>query len=206
MIRSGKAVMWLIVPILVMGMASSANADLILSPSTPDCGTPACLAATSNQVSNMTESQLETLLGLDPGTLEEVYKSNAGGSDEGPAATWYNTEFMPSDDPNDATITWLGGEFITGSPMYLLVKDGSAIPAQYIFDITGAWDGMETILLEDFWTVGAGAISHVSIYTGENGPIPGEQVPLPGTLMLLGAALAALGAGAGSRRLFRKND
>ena len=115
-----------------------------------------------------------------------VYKQNVGGSEEGTYASSYSTSFFNSvSDPEDATISFVSGSYITASNIYLLVKDGNHTPAGYLFDISG-WDGKVDLVLTDFWPNG-GAISHVSIYAS------GVGVPDGGTtLMLLGIALAGL--------------
>ena len=120
---------------------------------------------------------------------DEAYKSDedgdAFGSDTGPFADNYTTEFMNSiGDPGDATISWDGGDVLTGA-QWLLVKDGNNSPIWYLFDIT-AWDGMMDIEMTGFWP-GSGAISHVSIWGGEP-----TTVPEPGTLALLGVGLLGL--------------
>ena len=42
------------------------------------------------------------------GASVELYKSNAGGSDEGSFAAEYTTAFMPTADPSDALIDFTG--------------------------------------------------------------------------------------------------
>lgn len=126
--------------------------------------------------------------GFDSG--DGSYKSNedgdATGSDIGPFADDYTTTFSNSvGDPGDATISWDGGDTLSGAE-WLLVKDGNNSPIWYLFDIT-AWDGMMDIELSDFWP-GSGAISHVAIYGGER-----TMVPEPGTLALLGVGLFGMG-------------
>lgn len=120
---------------------------------------------------------------------DESYKSDEDGdtygSDSGPLADYYTTEFMNSiGDPSDATISWDGGDILAGAE-WLLVKDGKNSPIWYLFDIT-AWDGMMDIELTEFWP-GSGAISHVSIWGGE------RTVPEPGTLALFGIGLLGMG-------------
>jgi hypothetical protein len=122
----------------------------------------------------------------------EVYKENVGDADEGTLASSYETEYLNSpDDPEDATITYVGGD-IVGPTAYLLVKDGNQSPAWYLFNLTAlGWDGMDTLMLTDFW-VGRGAISHVALYG------TATSVPEPATLSLL--AFGLLGVGAVRRR------
>jgi len=110
------------------------------------------------------------------------YKSDedgdAIGNDSGAFADNYTTEFSNDvGDPGDATISWDGGDILTGGH-WLLVKDGNNSPIWYLFDIS-QWDGTMDIVLTDFWP-GSGAISHVA-------------VPEPGTLALLGIGLFGMG-------------
>jgi len=135
--------------------------------------------------------------------LTSAYKADvSGGAESGPYAGNYSTVFFnTSNDPEDALITWDGGaEPIIGCPTcFLLVKDGNATPAQYLFDL-GSWDGVQ-ISLQNFWPT-QGAISHIEIYsssstsgqtssgqTSSGQTSTGGQVPEPGVLALLGAGL-----------------
>jgi hypothetical protein len=121
-------------------------------------------------------------------TVTEVYKDNVGGSEEKAFADDYTTTFSNSaSDPSDFLIEWDGPDIITGSPIYLAVKDGTPRPF-YIFDITG-WNGTDDIEGTGFYPT-QGAISHIAIFTGEGT----TTVPDGGaSLMLLGAGLGALG-------------
>jgi hypothetical protein len=128
------------------------------------------------------------------GTLE-LYKADVVGeeppfgSDEAdlPLAGNYNTVFG-GDDPNTATITHTGGAFV-GPIAYLLVKDGNASPAWYLFNLTAlGWNGTDTLELSGFWDGVKGAISHVTLYGTQ-----GTEVPEPGTLALLGLGLVGFG-------------
>jgi hypothetical protein len=121
-------------------------------------------------------------------TVTEVYKSNVGGSDEKAFADDYTTTFSETaNDPSAFLIEWDGPDIITGSPIYLAVKDGTPRPF-YIFDIS-SWNGTEDIEGTGFYPI-QGAISHISIFTGEGT----TTVPDGGaSLMLLGAGLGALG-------------
>jgi hypothetical protein len=129
------------------------------------------------------------------GITDLAYKQNVGGAEEGPLASYYTTIFYNSPtDPAEATITWDGGMSLFGG--YLLVKDGNQTPAWYLFDLgTRGWNGEEIIKLKNFWP-DQGAISHVSLYSGESA----APVPEPTTMLLIGTGIAGLAATGRRRR------
>ncbi len=140
---------------------------------------------------------IEGAFALPAGSLTFLYKANVGGSDEGPFAASYDTLFSDTPlDPSNATISWnLGPSQITCLTCYLAVKDGSAIPSYYFYDLGQSsppgvagtpWDGQMDIILTTFWPDG-GAISHVSIWRDV-----AAVVPEPATLLLFGTGLGAL--------------
>lgn len=152
-------------------------------------------------------ADIESLLNIDIDLLE-LYKADNDSGYEGTSilAGSYDTVFSNTEnDPQDATITYTGGDIVGGVPAYLLVKDGDATPVWYLFDLTSTplgWDGKETLSLAGFWpnqdALGnpiqhSGEISHVSLY-GTRAP-----VPEPGTVLLFGTGLAGLAA-VGRRR------
>jgi|SRR5688572_921698 len=166
--------------ILAMSMALNANALLL---------TPATATWQGSIPNNPDPDAVEVITGTSA-QLTLAYKDNVGGSEEGSFASSYKTTYFNTPlDPQDAEISYTGGSIITGSPIYLLVKDGNQTPIWYIFDISG-WNGTERIDLNSFWP-SEGAISHVSILSGSGG----TRVPDAGSsLMLMGLALTSLGA------------
>ncbi|WP_414663208.1 hypothetical protein [Horticoccus sp. 23ND18S-11] len=132
------------------------------------------------------------------GTLTEYFKVGNDGSQSGPLASSYSGSSI-FNNQEDFTISYGSGAFVTGSPIFLYVKDGNNSPIHYIFEIV--WNGKETINGLNFWAADLnggtdnGAISHVSIFgtsTGTSTNTPG--VPDGGmTVALLGMGLAALG-------------
>jgi PEP-CTERM motif len=182
---------------LALGIAAApVHAVIILGPGDTTC--------TTNDNSNLTDAQVSTLATncFNPGgtafVLSLAYKDNVGGAEEGPFATSYETTYFNTPaDPADALIEYISGLSITCPACFLLVKDGSQDPAQYLFDIS-SWNGTESIELLGFWPAD-GAISHIAIYTGQEvRPQPPPTVPEPGTLLLLG--MAALGLAVSRRR------
>jgi hypothetical protein len=97
---------------------------------------------------------------------------------------------------DSGVISYTGGAIAAGSPVYLLVNDGtgSGYPAWYLYRLAG-WNGMENIVLNGFWSESAGKISNVSLY-GTSAP-----VPEPTTILLLGSGFVGL---TGLRRKFKK--
>ena len=179
----------LAVAVILLGVSYQAEATAIsLNPSLAACASPAvpaCLALSGPETSNSAITTIiDNLLGVD-----EIYKANPGaGLDEGTAASWYTSSISDS----GGTITWNGGNYIGGSPIYFLVKDGNHNPAWYLYDISN-WGGKDTITFSNFWPA-QGGISHVAIFGGFGVPDGGSVV------MLLGAALMGL---AGLRRLMK---
>ena len=158
------------------------------------------LVGTTNTTSNIgNSSQFEDEFGI--AGMQMYYKSDhvegqASGSDSGTFASSYNTMFSPISDPTDATISWVpNSDWIVCPDCYLLVKDGAATPAQYLFDLAN-WNGQNTISLTGFWDGVNGAISNVAIW-GARAP---STVPEPATLGLLGIGLLGLGLAATRRR------
>jgi hypothetical protein len=173
--------------IVLFGMMSSVSADTMYI--YPTTGTPNVTRWEGNETANLSPAEIATKVGY-VGSLEELYKKEVdGGLEFGSYAGSYETTFSSDpDDPSAADIVWQGipNTFITGPPIYLYVKDGSTIPAWYIFNLyVLGWDGMDTLALRDFWPDN-GAISHVAIL----GTTP---VPEPGILILLGIAMTAVG-------------
>jgi PEP-CTERM motif len=135
--------------------------------------------------------------------LVDIYTQNVGGAETGSVAGSYTTTFSnTAGDPEDALIEYVGGPIADAD--YLLVKDGNASPAWWLFNIS-AWNGTDDLELINFWAAGTpgtddarGAISHVTLYGGTT-----TQVPEPMTLSLLGVGLLAFGF---TRRRLNRNS
>jgi hypothetical protein len=168
----------------VLGMAGTANATIVITPSTAIPGLPGM------GPSNCEPGCVETIFGTTG--LSELYKSDEDGgltgSDSGPYAGSYATWFYNSvGDPGNALLFYTGGPDIDCPSCYLAIKDGNSTPGYYFYDLS-AWNGTETISMEDFWP-GRGAISHISIW----GRTTTTNVPEPSTMALLGLGLLAVG-------------
>jgi len=175
----------LAVAVVALGVSLPAQATIInLTPSTADCGSPACLLEIGTTAANP-ESYLTAKYGT---TL--AYKQNWAGSEEGPAAGWYTTNQIAGG--TSGSITWNGPGWVNGTPVYFLIKDGSTAPTWYFYDISN-WGGKDAINFSDYWP-GTGGISHASIFGGTTVPDGGSAA------MLLGAALMGL---AGFRRMLK---
>ena len=176
------------------GMMSSAGAYPVhINYNNPS--EPPELVAFGSQTS---QSEIDTAIASYLGSSYELYKANAGPpiTEEYTLAGSYATTFDPQNDPEYAEITWTGGN-IVGPIAYLLVKDGSADPAWYLYNLTAlGWHGTEKITIDGLWPY-QGAISHVSLYGG--GETVSPPVPIPPTVWLLGAGLVGL---VGMRRKF----
>src|SRR6056297_318949 len=132
-----------------LAFAGTAFADpIILSPD--NCDTTAggnCV--TSNQVNQPSTEQFNTWLGEEG--LEELYKDNFDGAEEGSFADDYSTNFFNTEsDPSNATITWDGPDLIGCGVCYAWVKDGNSTPNIYIFDISN-WNGKDDIAFQNFF-------------------------------------------------------
>jgi hypothetical protein len=119
--------------------------------------------------------------------LTEDYKYNVAGKDpaseEGGFASSYETQNVTD---GAADVVYMGGSAISGAPMFAFAKGGND-PYWYLWDLTDmGWDGEETLVLEGLWPI-RGAISHISLLSGD-----GASVPAPGALALMGLGLIGL--------------
>jgi len=167
----------------LLGIASAANATIVLNPGNTIPGLPGM------GPSNCEPGCVNTIFGTSG--LSLLYKSNEDGDlvgdDSGTYAgsysTWYYNDIG---DPGNALLFYTGGSDIDCPSCYLAIKDGNQTPAYYFYNLS-AWDGHETLSLENFWP-GKGAISHISIW-GRSTP---TSVPEPSTMALLGLGLLAI--------------
>lgn len=181
-----KRLSLLVVLVLMLGFVPVALADgveLVY----PDCciltvGPSGAILTGQETGQPLIDAAIAAYLGYAP---NEVYKSNVGGSEAGALAGNYTTTYYDTPgDPTGAMIVWDGGAYVSGSPIYMLVKDGNATPAWYFFNLTAlGWNGTDILCLSGFWAGTNGSISHVTLYGTST------TVPEPGTLTLLGLGL-----------------
>jgi hypothetical protein len=137
--------------------------------------------------------------------LLELYKQNVGdGFDTGSYSGSYSTGFSPTPDPTGGKIEYGSGSVISGfSSLYLYVKDGNQDPGWYLFDLnngSSTWNGIEDLILQNFWGNPNGSISHIAIYGARTDQT--TSVPDGGSaLILMGSALASIGM---LRRLIKR--
>jgi len=181
--------------------ASPAHATLFLTPASTPLYSPS--SHTNPMNAAQVEAAIEAIIGPIVPTLTEVYKQNAGGSEEKSFASSYTTTFSNTGaDPHDALIEYDSGPVIQFPTMYLVLKDGNNSPFSYIFDLNNvdvgqSWDGVEDIVMTGFFPNG-GAISHISIFVAGN-PVP---APEPASLAIWGLGLGLAGV-IGRRRMRR---
>lgn len=170
--------------LLLGAAAEDARADIVLTPST------AGVFGASLGPNNCEPGCVYTAFSLtNDGTLSLLYKGETDDADSGLFAASYDTVFSNTPgDPSDALISFVGGSAMACPACYLAIKDGDQQPSYYFYDLA-AWDGTESLLLEDFWPQ-QGAISHVSIW----GAGARQDVAEPATVALVGLALLAAGA------------
>jgi hypothetical protein len=163
--------------IVAGSLAYNAQALLITAGTTP-------ALLTGNDTS---QAAIEGIIQANYGPLALLYVQNTPGSEEGTFASSYTTTLGdPLLTDEDFTISYVGGSSINSNPVYLLVKDGNAIPAWYLYNISG-WNGTEVIQGQNFWPT-KGGISHVSIY-GNHTAVPDGGM----SAALLGLGMLGLG-------------
>jgi hypothetical protein len=187
---------------LVLGLSAGQTQALVIDAT--DLTSPTWVLGSNYWTYNGTENlgnliDINNAFGSTYTGLTSVYKADVGTTviETGSFADNYSTVFSnTATDPEDALITWDGGlePKITCPTCFVIVKDGAATPAQYLFDL-GSWDGVELSLI-NFWTgigqAGSGAISHVEIYSSSStsSTTSGDTgIPEPGVLGLLGIGL-----------------
>jgi hypothetical protein len=194
----------------VLALATWSSGAFALTLTPDDCTSPNYVCRTTDDPSNTAANALVEQFFIDyyksvnngsapTDSIVEQYKQNVDGNDPletGPLAGSYSTTFdNDPDDPQDATITYTGGNVLDCPYCFLVIKDGNQTPATYVFNLFD-WNGSDTIKMTGFWP-DQGAISHVSLWsvkteacTGDCGG-GGQQVPEPASLSLFGLALLA---------------
>jgi hypothetical protein len=195
-----KTRLFLLVLCALLAFAAQAHALLIITPASGDLNSdPDFLNESRWEGTQTAQPQINDVIGpimaVYGTNLPDLYKKEVSPSVEsGVLAPNYATSF--SGEPNGAIITYGEGAFVRPAA-FLLVKDGNAEPAWYLFYLTGlGWDGQAVLELRGFWEGEEvqGSISHVSLY--------GNPVPEPVSMLLFGSGL--VGVGAYIRKKFKK--
>lgn len=143
----------------------------------------------SSENDNLGATELASITGHSGLTLQ--YKAEVGGNDGGLVPDSYDTTFVETTSGKKsyldiALVNYLGGTFITGDFILLVVKDGNK-EDQALWDISD-WNGTDNLRIETAWTHD---ISNLTIWT-ESG---GNNVPDGGaTAALLGIAMVGFAA------------
>jgi len=163
-----------------LALAGFMAANAIAIPITPSSG---ALNTTRWEGPETGQSQINTAIEPIIGNSTEQFKVDPGES--GSLAGFYSGSYTDS----GGLIQYTGGAII--DPVaYLLVKDGNNNPAWYLFNMTAlGWNGTDDIVLSGFWEGTQGAISHLTLYSGDETTVADGG----SMLILLGGAVTVLG-------------
>jgi hypothetical protein len=197
--RYGSITKWSLAIACAAVMSTNAIAVPISIDGTNSPTDPAATATGNDTSQTLIDAAIEPFIG----TADELYKDEIS-AELGPLVGSYTTTYSPVPpageelDPSGAVITYDGGPSV-GPTAWLLVKDGNAVPAWYLYNLTAlGWTGTETITLTNFWLDPSnGAISHVALY----GDTVNAREPGAAGLMLMGVGMLGM---AGVRRRGRR--